>query len=569
MYQVLYRKYRPKVFSDVYGQDHVTSTLRNEIKNGRISHAYLFTGSRGTGKTTCAKILAKAVNCENNTTGEPCNECEVCRGLDNGSIYDVVEIDAASNNKVDDVRDLREEVNYTPTRGKYRVYIIDEVHMLTTGAFNALLKTLEEPPAHVIFILATTEVHKLPATILSRCQRFDFKRIQPETMAVRLNEVAEKEGLTLEHDAAILIARIADGALRDGLSILDQCAGRSREITTELVSEVAGLAGREALFSLAKCISEKDSSKAVSIIADLYRNSYDMERLCSEMLSHFRNYLVVKTVKNSREMIICTDDEYNAVTKAASAFTLEGILFALDVFQNTLVTVKGGANARIEMEMAFVKLCSPKLSEDIPALLSRISVLERAVKTGVTAEIKVEPQPVVNEPEPEPQPEPEPVSETVENEEPAVEAPAEELPPVAETAPPEPEEPPVTEPEPQPEPQPEPEKTAGNTPVEFSRWGELMDELRKNEITLYSILVGSRGFVKGDMFLIDSPNASIGEFIKKNNYAKTIKLALYNITGEKYRLGVSKPENSDAPPARDPLDDLIMKAQTKVDVDLK
>jgi DNA polymerase III subunit gamma/tau len=230
MYQVLYRKYRPRVFADVYGQDHVTSTLKNEIKEGRISHAYLFTGSRGTGKTTCAKILAKAVNCPNAVDGEPCNACEICKGLDSGTIYDVVEIDAASNNGVDNIRDLREEVNYTPTRGKYRVYIIDEVHMLSTGAFNALLKTLEEPPAHVIFILATTEVHKLPATILSRCQRFDFKRIQPETMAVRLQQVAGLEGMELAPDAATLIARIADGALRDGLSILDQCAGRSKQV---------------------------------------------------------------------------------------------------------------------------------------------------------------------------------------------------------------------------------------------------------------------------------------------------------------------------------------------------
>ena len=234
MYQVLYRKYRPKVFSDVYGQEHVTSTLINEIKENRISHAYLFTGSRGTGKTTCAKILAKAVNCEHNENGEPCNVCEVCKGLDSGSIYDVVEIDAASNNGVDNIRDLREEANYTPTRGRYRVYIIDEVHML------------EDPPEHVIFILATTEVHMLPATILSRCQRFDFKRIQPETMALRLKEVAGFENMQLDDDAAILISRIADGGMRDALSILDQCAGRGRRIDSRLVSEVAGIAGREA-----------------------------------------------------------------------------------------------------------------------------------------------------------------------------------------------------------------------------------------------------------------------------------------------------------------------------------
>ena len=291
MYQVLYRKYRPKVFADVYGQEHVTSTLLNEIKEGRISHAYLFTGSRGTGKTTCAKILAKAVNCEHNQNGEPCNECEVCRGLDAGTIYDVVEIDAASNNGVDNIRDLREEANYTPARGKYRVYIIDEVHMLSTGAFNALLKTLEEPPAHVIFILATTEVHKLPATILSRCQRFDFKRIQPETMSVRLKEVAQAENMNLSNEAALLISRIADGGMRDALSILDQCAGRSRDIDEALVSDVAGIAGREALYELSQAISDKSSGKALDIISTLHQNSYDMERLCVEMINHFRNFL--------------------------------------------------------------------------------------------------------------------------------------------------------------------------------------------------------------------------------------------------------------------------------------
>ena len=383
MYQVLYRKYRPKVFADVYGQEHVTSTLKNEIKENRIAHAYLFTGSRGTGKTTCAKILAKAVNCENSVDGEPCNECEVCKGLDSGTIYDVVEIDAASNNGVDNIRDLREEANYTPSRGKYRVYIIDEVHMLSTGAFNALLKTLEEPPAHVIFILATTEVHKLPATILSRCQRFDFKRIQPETMSVRLKQVAQLEGMELDDDAAILIARIADGALRDGLSILDQCAGRSKKIDSALVSEVAGLAGREALYKLTDCICTQNSSSAMTVISELYQNSYDMERLCVEMINHLRNFLIVKTVKDSRGLIICTDDEYNSIILSAENFTLENVIFALDLFQDALTKIKTGANARVELEMAFVKLCEPKLDVNIDSLVDRISKLERAVNRGV------------------------------------------------------------------------------------------------------------------------------------------------------------------------------------------
>ena len=553
MYQVLYRKYRPKVFSDVYGQDHITSTLKNEIKNGRVSHAYLFTGSRGTGKTTCAKILAKAVNCSNSVDGEPCNECEVCKGLDSGAIYDVVEIDAASNNGVDNIRNLRDEANYTPSKGKYRVYIIDEVHMLSTGAFNALLKTLEEPPAHVIFILATTEVHKLPATILSRCQRFDFKRIQPETMAVRLNQVAELEGLELDSDAAILIARIADGALRDGLSILDQCAGRSKKITSTLVSEVAGLAGKEAMFRLADCIAKKDSNAAMSEISELYQNSFDMERLCVEMIHHFRNYLIVKTVRKSRELIICTDDEYNNILESAKNFTVENVLFALDLFQNTLVTIKGGATARIEVEMAFIKLCEPKLDASQQSLVSRLSDLERAVKSGVTAAPapqiapKAE-EPVIKTEEPEPQPEP------------------------VQQVQPQPEPQPEPEPEPQPEPQPSPqENPPADEPAdsvndvaaetEFLQWGEFLDVIHRIDIPLFGILNGSRAVVSGDKFMIEPKNEAVRTFIKIPTHARAIRKAVYEVTGKQYRIGLRKSDNTNAEAQqRDPLEDLIAKA---------
>ena len=563
MYQVLYRKYRPKVFSDVYGQDHVTSTLKNEIKNGRVSHAYLFTGSRGTGKTTCAKILAKAVNCEHNVDGEPCNECEVCKGLDNGSIYDVVEIDAASNNGVDNIRELRDETNYAPSRGKYRVYIIDEVHMLSTGAFNALLKTLEEPPAHVIFILATTEVHKLPATILSRCQRFDFKRIQPETMAVRLKEVAGLEGLSLDDDAAVLIARIADGALRDGLSILDQCAGRSKEINSDLVSEVAGLAGREAMYKLSDCIANSDSNTAMSIISDLYQNSFDMERLCVEMINHFRNFLVAKTVRKSRELIICTDDEYNTILEASKEFTVESIVFALDLFQNTLVTIKGGASARIEVEMAFIKLCEPKMDESIASLLDRVSKLENAIKSGVKVQPtqtavpapkeeyvpkeEQKPQPKA-EPTPVPMPEPEPTP--VEEEPPAQEQqPVVETPPVEhKTAPP------VANP---------------NETVEFTQWGDFMDVLHRTNIPLFGVLNGSKGYVRGEFFLLDSPNPAVRDFIKLPIHSKSIKAALLEVTGVHFKLGLFKRPAEQSAPKRDPLEDLINQAQGSVNIEFK
>ena len=567
MYQVLYRKYRPRVFADVYGQDHVTSTLKNEIKEGRISHAYLFTGSRGTGKTTCAKILAKAVNCPNAVDGEPCNACEICKGLDSGTIYDVVEIDAASNNGVDNIRDLREEVNYTPTRGKYRVYIIDEVHMLSTGAFNALLKTLEEPPAHVIFILATTEVHKLPATILSRCQRFDFKRIQPETMAVRLQQVAGLEGMELAPDAATLIARIADGALRDGLSILDQCAGRSKQITAQLVSEVAGLAGREALYRLSDAVLDRDSSAAVEELAQLHENSYDMERLCVEMINHFRNFMMVKTVKKSRELIICTDDEYKHIEESAGQFTLAQILRGLDLFQSTLVKIKGGATPRIEMEMAFVRLCEPKLEADSDAINQRLSALERAVQNGVPA------APVKTVQSPAPAAHPAPAQPTVPptpQPTPAAAAPVPEPEPVPATSA-EPVSAPVPEPAPvQPEPPasrepaataPSPAPAADSEQQLFMQWADLMEILHRTDIALFGVLSGSQGYTRGEFFLIDSPNPTIKEFIKISTHAKAIRAALHELTGHNYKLGLFKKKSTEQAPRRDPLEDLLSKAR--------
>lgn len=562
MYQVLYRKYRPKVFADVYGQEHVTSTLKNEIKENRIAHAYLFTGSRGTGKTTCAKILAKAVNCENSVDGEPCNECEVCKGLDSGTIYDVVEIDAASNNGVDNIRDLREEANYTPSRGKYRVYIIDEVHMLSTGAFNALLKTLEEPPAHVIFILATTEVHKLPATILSRCQRFDFKRIQPETMSVRLKQVAQLEGMELDDDAAILIARIADGALRDGLSILDQCAGRSKKIDSALVSEVAGLAGREALYKLTDCICTQNSSSAMTVISELYQNSYDMERLCVEMINHLRNFLIVKTVKDSRGLIICTDDEYNSIILSAENFTLENVIFALDLFQDALTKIKTGANARVELEMAFVKLCEPKLDVNIDSLVDRISKLERAVNRGVN--VSQQPaavegaKPVVAENKQE-----------VKAEKAVEEIKNDTLPP-------------KTSSKPSIEPKAlqgknetvvnKPQQTVNtddsNTQYEFEHWGDFMDVIHKQNIALFGVLAGSRGYIRGEYFLIDSPNPTIIQFLKTPTYSKAIKQALYDVTGQSFKLGIFKKKATDAP-KRDLLEDLIHQAEDNIKINFE
>ena len=292
MYRALYRKWRPKKFADVVGQEAIVTALQNQIAAGRIGHAYLFTGTRGTGKTTCAKIFAKAVNCLDASGPDPCGECVVCKGIDDGSILDVSEIDAASNNSVDDIRNLRDETAYLPAMCRYKVYIIDEVHMLSTSAFNALLKTMEEPPEHVIFILATTEVQKVPATILSRCQRYDFQRITADKIADRLEYVAGQEQIALDHGAAGLIGRLADGAMRDALSILDTCAGVSNEVSEELVRRMAGVTDRRYLFEISDAIAAKDAVAALQKIAELRQQSVDMRRLCMELAGHYRNLML-------------------------------------------------------------------------------------------------------------------------------------------------------------------------------------------------------------------------------------------------------------------------------------
>ena len=384
MYQVLYRKWRPQAFADVYGQNHITAALKNELQTGRLAHAYLFTGSRGTGKTTCAKIMAKAVNCLHPVDGDPCNECDICKGIDSGAIMDVVEIDAASNNGVDNIRDLREEVNFTPAVAKYRVYIIDEVHMLSTGAFNALLKTLEEPPPHVVFILATTEVHKLPATILSRCQRFDFHRIQPADIAARIQYVAGQEQFTVTDEAATLLARLADGALRDALSLLDQCVSRSREITADVVAETTGLAGREYLFELSAAVRAGDSGAALALIDRLYNASKDMERLCAEWTEYFRNLMILKSVKDAADLIVAPPAELHRMAAEAEQFELPAILHCMNVLQQALERLRGGVSRRVEMEMAVLRLCSPDLDASADSLLRRVKMLEDTIKSGMT-----------------------------------------------------------------------------------------------------------------------------------------------------------------------------------------
>ena len=368
MYQVLYRKWRPRNFSDVVGQRAIIATLKNEIATGKISHAYLFTGSRGTGKTTCAKIFAKAVNCLHSKDGEPCNECEICRGIDDGTVLDVEEIDAASNNGVDNIREIRDEVNFTPAKAKYRVYIIDEVHMLSPGAFNALLKTLEEPPAHVIFILATTEVHKLPATILSRCQRFDFGRISSEDIAGRLKSLAKNECIELDDEAALLIAGLADGGMRDALSLLDRC-NTGEAVTAKMAGEILGLASKESLFAISSALSDRNLALCLEIIKQMNDSSSDISRVAEQLVGHFRNIMIAKAVKTPGELIVCQKEELVRYMNAGEGFSMARILEILDAFQQTAEKMKKAASKRVELEMAFVSLCvneQSKAEREVP-----------------------------------------------------------------------------------------------------------------------------------------------------------------------------------------------------------
>lgn len=537
MYRAFYRKYRPATFTSVVGQEHITKTLENAVKSGKTSHAYLFTGSRGTGKTSCAKILSKAVNCLNPVDGNPCNECEICRGIDNGSILDIIEIDAASNNGVDNIRDLREEANFTPANAKYRVYIIDEVHMLSIGAFNALLKTLEEPPAHVIFILATTEVHKLPSTILSRCQRFDFKRIEPEAIAERLKEVALKENLTLADDGAMLIARIADGAMRDALSLLDRCSSVEGVIDSTAVAKSAGLAGREYIFELCDSIIEKNPAKALEIVDKLYNDSCDMERLITELTSHFRNLMVSKAVKNFESMIICSQGEIDIIRQQSEKTTLATIMSCIDILTASASTMKQGANRRTSAELCIIRLCTPSLDTDVNAILRRLSELESAIKSGniqvkaepVSAPVKEEPREEVKAQEAKPEPKPEPVKE--------------EPKPVA---------PPVKEENVQP-------AVQSTGTVAFDRWPEVLDKLYENDKSLIVMLSGSSAFVHQDKYLLIKGSPVLEMYLKTGEYSKIIKQAVLDVIGKNYTLAVYNNKQEEAP--KNPLSDLVSKAK--------
>lgn len=367
MYLALYRKYRPSTFDDVISQPHITTTLKNQIMGGKHGHAYLFTGSRGTGKTTCAKILSMAVNCLSPKDGSPCLECEACREILSGAAVDITEMDAASNNGVNDVRVLRDEVAYTPVSCKYRVYIIDEVHMMSTAAFNALLKTLEEPPAHVIFILATTELHKVPATIVSRCQRFEFRRIDISDSADRLMQVAQTEGISLRRDAAELISRLSDGGMRDALSILDRCITAGTDISCDVVRACAGVADNKHLFAFAEMIANKDLSGCLNLLQQLYNGSKDLSRLIDELSGHYRDLMLYKTVPEDKGLISALPDEYSELSRICDMYSLDDILRCLELLQKCADSIGKTRHRKTAAEMTLIRMClGSSVSDEAP-----------------------------------------------------------------------------------------------------------------------------------------------------------------------------------------------------------
>lgn len=536
MYQVLYRKWRPKTFDDVSGQEHITTTLVNELKSGRINHAYLFTGSRGTGKTTCAKILAKAVNCLSPENGNPCGKCENCIAAEDGSFQDIVEMDAASNRRIDDIRSVIDGAVFTPAKGKYKVYIIDEVHMLTQEAFNALLKTLEEPPSHVIFILATTEVHKLPATIISRCQRFDFHRINPHVIKDRLKYVVEQEGCSITDDAALLIAAIADGALRDALSLTDRCIGLGGgEITLSVVREAAGLSGRGYVYDMASSCINQNCGEALEIIAKLYGESKDMARLCDELTEHFRNLMLLKSVNNPDDILVVGRDELEVLKSHAERISLSEIVHIMDVLGSAFERMNRGADSRTEMETAVVKLCSPQLDVTEDAVLSRIGALERTVNRLMnmisSGTLTVQKDDNLNK-NGETSNKDE-ISESTaefkdtENLENAVSNQAE---------------------DPQNSSR-EPQRKRGAVDVDeiyrnakpFPNWKEVVENLRKYSKTISAAFDGTKAYVSGRYILIDSPSDIPFQLLKQSSQREKIREAVLEITGATYSLGPYRP----------------------------
>lgn len=588
MYRALYRKWRPQRFEDVVGQRAIVTALKNQITANRVGHAYLFTGVRGTGKTTCAKIFAKAVNCLHPVNGDPCGECEICKGIDNGSILDVVEMDAASNNGVDDIRDLRDETAYTPSACKYKVYIIDEVHMLSTAAFNALLKTLEEPPAHVIFILATTEIQKVPATILSRCQRYDFTRIGPEDIARRVEYIAGEEKLELSPDGAELIARLADGALRDALSILDTCAGVTAKIDADVVRRMAGVTDRSYLFRISDALEAQDGATALAQLAQLRQQSVDVKRLTEELIAHYRA-LMLAALPDGQSLLsgVSPEEEALYLEKGPQLGQREAIR-AIRALGSALEHMTRGSDQRIELELALFGLSEPpQQPQAVPVQAAPRAAAQPAAPQPFASATAVQPfasaptpqPPIPSVPVVQPAAEPKPVKA-----EPSVpsEISVEQTSPVqTEELPPLPEEPPVQqagmlpwdepaaqaaqpaapvpaelEPVPQPEP-PKPVPTPAAKPVPekpqdagqegtalYPYWPQVVQQLQEKDPMLYTYLRKSKAYFDGTRVLIDG-GKTFRDFIRANKDSqRLIKKLIKDVSGTAVPIGPYEPKSA-------------------------
>ena len=589
MYRALYRKWRPQRFEDVVGQRAIVTALKNQITANRVGHAYLFTGVRGTGKTTCAKIFAKAVNCLHPVNGDPCGECEICKGIDNGSILDVVEMDAASNNGVDDIRDLRDETAYTPSACKYKVYIIDEVHMLSTAAFNALLKTLEEPPAHVIFILATTEIQKVPATILSRCQRYDFTRIGPEDIARRVEYIAGEEKLELSPDGAELIARLADGALRDALSILDTCAGVTAKIDADVVRRMAGVTDRSYLFRISDALEAQDGATALAQLAQLRQQSVDVKRLTEELIAHYRA-LMLAALPGGQSLLsgVSPEEEALYLEKGPQLGQREAIR-AIRALGSALEHMTRGSDQRIELELALFGLSEPpQQPQVVPVQAAPVrAAAQPAAPQPFASATAVQPfasaptpqPPIPSVPVVQPAAEPKPVKA-----EPSVpsEISVEQTSPVqTEELPPLPEEPPVQqagmlpwdepaaqaaqpaapmpaelEPVPQPEP-PKPAPTPAAKPVPekpqdagqegtalYPYWPQVVQQLQEKDPMLYTYLRKSKAYFDGTRVLIDG-GKTFRDFIRANKDSqRLIKKLIKDVSGTAVPIGPYEPKSA-------------------------
>ena len=589
MYRALYRKWRPQRFEDVVGQRAIVTALKNQITANRVGHAYLFTGVRGTGKTTCAKIFAKAVNCLHPVNGDPCGECEICKGIDNGSILDVVEMDAASNNGVDDIRDLRDETAYTPSACKYKVYIIDEVHMLSTAAFNALLKTLEEPPAHVIFILATTEIQKVPATILSRCQRYDFTRIGPEDIARRVEYIAGEEKLELSPDGAELIARLADGALRDALSILDTCAGVTAKIDADVVRRMAGVTDRSYLFRISDALEAQDGATALAQLAKLRQQSVDVKRLTEELIAHYRA-LMLAALPGGQSLLsgVSPEEEALYLEKGPQLGQREAIR-AIRALGSALEHMTRGSDQRIELELALFGLSEPpQQPQAVPVQAAPVrAAAQPAAPQPFASATAVQPfasaptpqPPIPSVPVVQPAAEPKPVKA-----EPSVpsEISVEQTSPVqTEELPPLPEEPPVQqagmlpwnepaaqaaqpaapvpaelESVPQPEP-PKPAPTPAAKPVPekpqdagqegtvlYPYWPQVVQQLQEKDPMLYTYLRKSKAYFDGTRVLIDG-GKTFRDFIRANKDSqRLIKKLIKDVSGTAVPIGPYEPKSA-------------------------